>query len=245
MRRIVAEQVDEYAQERIPEDEARRDRPRRRVGLPDAQEVGHQQEVLEAVVEHHRVPESVGIGKQHAPGGGRERTDDLAVDEVAEPAHSHQERAGDDDGVDEHEQRLAGEPREGDDGHGRPQQNPVRRQAAEPIGRNELGVSTVERPLVEEDLDQARSDQDDHEGREGQRIDLPGSQSQPKPPAPQEQMQVQETQGITQPVPPEIYAADLGNDRIDIVDEGSEHGNGPPSRKDRREQDGAMVSCCA
>jgi len=56
-------------------------------------------------------------------------------------------------------------------------------------------------------------------------------------------MQVQETQGIPQPVPPEIYATDFGNDRIDIVDEGSEHGNGPPYREDRSEQDAAMVSC--
>ena len=124
-----------------------------------------------------------------------------------------------------------------------PKQDPVRRQAAEPKGRNELGVSTVEGPLVEHDLDQARPDQDAHEGRERQRIDLPGGESKLKPSAPQEQMQVQETQGITQPVPPEIHSADFGNDRIDIVDEGSEHGNGPPPREDRREQDEAMVSC--
>ena len=90
-------------------------------------------------------------------------------------------------------------------------------------------MRAVEGPLVECDFDETRPDQNAHHDEKGEGVYVSGSESEPKPVAAQKQMQMQESQRIAKPIPPEIDAAHFGNDRIDIMDIGSEHLLSSPS----------------
>ena len=72
--RIVAEQIDEDAEERVPEHESRRHRAGRVRSVPaTASRYGIEQQILEAVVEHDRMPEPCGVRELDAPRAHRSR----------------------------------------------------------------------------------------------------------------------------------------------------------------------------
>ena len=165
---VVAEQVDEEARERVPEDEAGGDRSRRPVHLSHVQQVCHQQQVLGPVVEHHGMPETLRVGKLHCPPDLGHCADDLTVDEVADASHAHQERGRYDQGVRDEQERLAVAFREQRGAESSAEQQAVRRHAAEPPRRNQMQVLTVEGPFVEGNLERASADQHAHGDEQAQ-----------------------------------------------------------------------------
>src|SRR5689334_1406435 len=93
------------------------------------------------------------VGELDRPGDIRHAADDLAVDEVAEASHAHQERAWYHQRIGDLQQRLPIPIREEDGAAGRPSEQAVRRHAAEPDGGDESRMIAVERPFVERDFD--------------------------------------------------------------------------------------------
>ena len=170
---VVPEQVDEEAREGVPEDEAGGQRARGAVHPPHVEQVGHQQQVLGAVVEHHGMPEALGVGELHRPPDVGRRTDDLAVDEIADSSHPHQERGRNDERVGYQQERLAAAVREQGGAEPAAEQQSVRRHAAEPPGGNQMEVILVERPFVEGDFDRASADQHAGGDEEAQAPHLP------------------------------------------------------------------------
>ena len=108
--------------------------PGSRMGLPNPEEKEHQQEVLGAVVEDDRMAKPLGIRELHSPPHVGHAADDQPIDEVAKPAHSHQEGPRDDELVGEGEERFLVGKRECDYSRSRAQHQSVGSHAAEPIG---------------------------------------------------------------------------------------------------------------
>ncbi len=168
--------------------------------------------------------EALRVGELHRPRHVGHRADDLAVDEVPDASHAHQERGGNDQRV-RHEQERLGVPAREQRCAQRPaQQQPVRGHAPEPPRGEQVQMLAVEGPLVERDLEGAPPDQ--HPDRHVQAQAPHLARRQPELPAapPEKQMQIEEPQGEAEAVPPQVDAADVEQDRIDPVDVRSEHG---------------------
>ena len=226
VRRVVSEQIDEDPRERIPEHEPRRDRAWRGIGPADVQQVGDQQQVLHAVVEHDWMAESVGIRELDAPPHVRDAPDDLPVDEVANAAHAHQKGPGNNQRVGEGEERPLPDDGKERRRRDRTDEEPVRRHAPKPKGGYQAGVRSIERPLVECDLDGPAAHQRADRYQDGQRPDIPLRQSEPRAVAHQESIDVQESEGEAEAVPPEVHAGNVGEHGIDVMDVASGHGAG-------------------
>ena len=160
VRGIVAREIDEEAEERIPEDEVRGDGAGRRVATPHPQQEREQRQVLGRVVEHDRVSEALGVGELHGPGHAGDAPDNLPVDEVPDAADGHQEGAGDHERVGKlggtkcpSASRTARRRRAADE-------QAVRGHAAQPQRGDQPDAVAIERPFVERDLDRAATDQD-------------------------------------------------------------------------------------
>ena len=176
------------------------------------EQVRHQQQVLGAVVQHHRVAEALRVGELDRPPDVGRRADDLAVDEVADPPHAHQERGRNDENVRDEQERLAAAVREQRGAESSPEQQAVRGHAAEPPGGNQMEVVPVERPLVEGDLDGATADQHPDRDEQAQAPRLARRQTQLSIASSQKQMQLEESEGEAEAVPPEMDAADVEQD---------------------------------
>ena len=220
---VVPEQVDEEARERVPEDEAGGHCTRRPVHPPHVQQVGHQQQVLGSVVEHHGMAEALRVGELHRPPDVRHGADDLAVDEVPDPSHAHQERRWNDERVGHEQERLAVPVRE-QRGADRPaEQQSMGRHSAEPPGGNQMEAIPIERPFVEGDLDRAAADEHAGGDEQAQAPHLPRRQPERSVTASEEEMQFQESQREAEAVPPEVDAADVEQYRVDTVRVRSQH----------------------
>ena len=220
---VVPEEVDEEARERVPEDEASRHSARRSIDPPHVEQVRHQQQVLGPVVQHHGMAEALRVGELHRPPDIGRRADDLAVDEVSDPSHAHQESGRNDERVRHEQEGLPVAACEQRGGERSAEQQPVRRHAAEPPGRNQVQVIAVEGPFVEGDLDRASAHQHAGGDEQAQAPHLAGRQPQFPPTAPEEQMQLDESEGETEAVPPEVDAADVEQYRVETMCVRSEH----------------------
>ena len=83
-----------------------------RVQFPEEQENGHQEQVFQAVVEHHGVPIPFDIREFHRPGDLGDTADDLAVYEIPQSSQAHYERSGQDKFVRQGEKFLSMQPTE-------------------------------------------------------------------------------------------------------------------------------------
>ena len=203
VRGVVAEEIDEEAKERVPEDKARRGRAGRRVGSPDPHQKRHQQEVLRRVVQHDGMAHACGVGKLHAPPHVGHAADNLPVDEVAESSEPHQQRTGNDEFVGQLEEGLVIGVRENQEAERRAKQKAVRRHPAKPVGGHEPGVLAIEGPLVEEDFNRTTTEEDTNHNKQAERIDLLARQRQACATPGQKPVNLEETERVTQAVPPE------------------------------------------
>ena len=158
--RIVSEEVDKEARERVPEHEAGRGRARRRVHSPHVHQVRHQQQVLRPVVQHHRMAKPVRIRKLDRPPHLRYGTDDLAVDEVPESPDPHEERRRNDKCVRKEQERLPVQEGKESRADRATEHQPMGGHPPEPVGGNQPEVLPIEGPFVERDLDGAAPDED-------------------------------------------------------------------------------------
>jgi hypothetical protein len=69
------------------------------------------------------------------------------------------------------------------------------------------GVTSIERPFIERDLDRATADQDAGRHQDRERLDIALRQAEPHAVAHQKSMEVQESEGEAETVPPQAYAA--------------------------------------
>ena len=90
-----------------------------------------------------------------------------------------------------------------------------------------MEVIPVERPFVEGDLDGASADQHPGGDEQAQAPHLAGRQPKPPMPASEKEVQLQESEGEAEAVPPEVHPGDVKQDRIDPMDVRSEHGRLP------------------
>ena len=86
-----------------------------------------------------------------------------------------------------------------------------------------MQMVAVERPFVEGDLDRAPAYQHAGGDEQAQAPHLAGRQPQFPPTAPEEQMQLEESKGETEAVPPEVDAADVEQYRVEPMCVRSEH----------------------
>jgi hypothetical protein len=226
VRRIVAEEIDEDPRERIPEHEPRGERTGRGVVTADGEQIQHQQQVLRSVVQDHGVAESVRIRKLHGPPHVGDAADDLTVDEIADPAHAHEERAGHHQRIGQEQERLLPKPCVESRRDGRTDEQPVGRHSAEPHGRYQRRVLTVERPFVERDLDGAAAGEDAGGEEDRESPDVAPRQTERPAVAHQEPQNVQEAERETKTVPPEVEAAHVGDHGIDVVNVSAVHAFG-------------------
>ena len=223
VRGIVAREIDEEAEERIPEDEVRGDRAGRRVATPHPQQQRDQRQVLDRVVEHDRVSEALGVGELHGPGHAGDAPDNLPVDEVPDPADGHQEGAGNHELVGKLAERNTRAPREQPDAGRAADEQAVRGHAAQPQRGHQRDMVAIERPFVERDLDRATTDQDAGGEPDREPVDVVHAEAQPGPLPAHPEVHLQEAERVAHAVPPEIQPADLPDHRVDVVNEGAGH----------------------
>ena len=84
-------------------------------------------------------------------------------------------------------------------------------------------MTAVEPPLVEEHFDRAPADKHTDGDDERQREDFGRGQAEIPPVAPHEQVEFEESQGVAEPVPPQMHSPDGGDDWVDLVDVWSQH----------------------
>ena len=162
------------------------------------------------------------VGELDRPPDVGHRADDLAVDEVPDPSDAHQERSRNDERVRHEQERLAVAAREQRRAERAAEQQAVRSHAAEPPGRHQVDVVAVERPFVERDLDRASADQHPDGDEQAEAPHLPGRKPE-RPATAEKEVQLEESQGEAEAVPPEVDAADVEQHRIDPMRVRSEH----------------------
>jgi hypothetical protein len=79
------------------------------------------------------------------------------------------------------------------------------------------------RPLVERDFDEPSPKQDANRQEQRQIEDVGSGQTEALAVAPGEQVHLQETECVAQPVPPQVYARNRSDDGIDAVHEWAQH----------------------
>ena len=99
----------------------------------------------------------------------------------------------------------------------------MRGHATKPQGRNQLEMLAIERPFVERHFDGPTADEHADAHEQAQRVDLPARQRQLPAMSGGEEMNLQEAECVTEPVPPEAQRADLEEHRIDGVDVRTQH----------------------
>src|SRR4030095_1103425 len=151
--RILAEEIDGNPQQSVPQDEVREYDPARWTPAPEEEEQRDEQQILQPVIEHHRVPEAFGVGKFHRPPDIGHTAENLAVDEIAEPADAHEERARNRQRVGDFEEMPAVPPAENPHAGNGAEQDAVRGHPAEPDRGNLSRMLPIRPPLVEKDFD--------------------------------------------------------------------------------------------
>src|SRR5262249_8167426 len=146
----------------------------------------------------------------------------LPVDEVADAAAPHDQGCGYRKRIEDGPERSAVEATEHKYPHGAADDESVRGETAKPDCRNPKQVLAVERPFVDT-YDQGSS-ADQHADAETQRevVDRRQRESERTTVSSKEQMGVEKAQRVAQAIPPEADATDRSDDRIDVMNVGTE-----------------------
>ena len=188
----------------------------------------------------------VRVRKLDRPPHLRHGTHDLAVDEVAESSDPHEEGRRNDEGVGKEQEGLPVLECKECRADRAAEHKPVGGHPPEPKGGNQPEMRPVEGPFVEPDLDGAAADEDADGHEQAQTPDLPKRQVQASMTASQKEMNLQEPEGKAQPVPPQVHAGDVEQNRIDLVDVGSEHAFplSRPSHRSPMKSEASVSNCC-
>src|SRR5205823_10186367 len=104
---VLAKEIDGNAKRRVQKNEQRSQPSWRHLSTAHPHQKWNQQEVLEAVVQHDRMAKSFGVGKLYGPWDARDASDDLPIDEFADPAAAQDQGSGNCERIENRPERSA------------------------------------------------------------------------------------------------------------------------------------------